>query len=257
MAITEFCPDFYNHQQQPSQIKIMLSEEYSGEYSEIVDVSKPPVWSPEGHEEFSEAFRKDIRATLLAMRKGKMLPICVLGSLGFLGEDSPDDMVGVAIATATALSQEDDLGQQYVLYAVNPQGKIFYPDPEAIPFTSLDGSMPPETTSPEAHRNYVKALNIHDYVFLYPEVFCPEARRRSFQKANARAFLRQAAMLYQAELEQDQEDIEVEHDEEHEDIETEQEQDPHGELQGDPHGDHDETDSDNEPFERRVRQRIE
>ena len=229
---------------------------YSGDYSEIVDVSKPPVWSPEGHEEFSDAFRKDIRATLLAMRKGNMLPICVLDSLGFLGEDSPEDRVGVAIATATALSQEDDLGQQYVLYTVNPQGKIVYPDPEAIPFTSPDGSMPPETTSPEAHRKYVKALNIHNHVFLYPEVFCPEARRRSFQKANARAFLRQATMLYEAELEQDLEDIEVEHDEEHEEtgIETEHEdQEDHEEI--DFETDHDETDT--EPFERRVRQRIE
>lgn len=222
---------------------------YSGDYSEIVDVSKPPVWSPEGHEEFSEAFRKDIRATLLAMRKGNMLPICVLDSLGFLGEDSPDDMVGVAIATATASSQEEDLGQQYVLYTVNPQGKIVYPDPEAIPFTSSDGSMPPETTSPEAHRNYVKALNIHDHVFLYPEVFCPEARRRSFQKANARAFLRQATMLYEAELEENHEETEHEQHEEPDDIDSD-------------HSDHEllsesSSESSNEPFERRVRQRIE
>lgn len=231
----------------------MLSEEYSGEYSEIVDVSKPPVWSPEGHEEFSEAFRKDIRATLLAMRKHSILkPICVLDSLGFLGEDSPEDRVGVAIATA--LSQEDDLGQQYVLYTVNPQGKIVYPDPEAIPFTSPDGSMPPETTSPEAHRNYVKALNIHNHVFLYPEVFCPEARRRSFQKANARAFLRQATMLYEAELEEDHEEHQEDHEEtEHEDQEDHEETD----IETEHDDDHDETDSDNEPFERRVRQRIE
>ena len=248
MAITEFCPDFYNHQQQPSQIKIMM---YSGEYSEIVDVSKPPVWSPEGHEEFSEAFRKDIRATLLAMRKGKMLPICVLGSLGFLGEDSPDDMVGVAIATATALSQEDDLGQQYVLYTVNPEGKIFYPDPEALPFTSPDGSMPPETTSPEAHRNYVKALNIHNHVFLYPEVFCPEARQRSFQKANARAFLRQATMLYEAELE----DIETEDEQHEEPNDIDSDHSDHELLNESPSEPSSESSS--EPFERRVRQRIE
>lgn len=215
---------------------------YSGDYSEIVDVSKPPVWSPEGHEEFSEAFRKDIRATLLAMRKGNMLPICVLDSLGFLGEDSPDDMVGVAYATATALSQEEDLGQQYVLYSINPQGKICYPDPEAIPFTSSDGSMPPETTSPEAHRNYVKALNIHNHVFLYPEVFCPEARRRSFQKANARAFLRQATMLYEAELEENHEETEHEQHEEPNDIDSDHE------LLNEPSS---------EPFERRVRQRME
>ena len=215
---------------------------YSGDYSEIVDVSKPPVWSPEGHEEFSEEFRRGIRATLLAMRKHSILkPICVLDSLGFLGEDSPEDRVGVAIATATALSQEDDLGQQYVLYTVNPQGKIFYPDPEAIPFTSPDGSMPPETTSPGAHRNYVKALNIHNHVFLYPEVFCPEARRRSLQKANARAFLRQATMLYEAELEENHEETEHEQHEEPDDIDSD-------------HSDHEPS---SEPFERRVRQRME
>lgn len=174
--------------------------EYKGDYAEIVDVSKPPVWSPEGHEEFSTTFRNSIRNTLLAMRRAATLaPICVLDSLGLSGEDSPEDMVGVAYAEF----QEEGLVQQRVLYNVTSKGTVVYPDPDTIPFTSPDGSMPPQTTSPLLHKTYVKALNIHDYVFLYPDVFCPEARKRFFQRANARNFLRGATMLWEAEHEQD------------------------------------------------------
>ena len=174
---------------------------YKGDYSEILDVTQPPVWSPECHEEFNTLFRRQVRQMLLAatQKKSALFPICALDCLNFFGTGDGEYVGGVAWAT----SPSEDLHQQRILYTVSPGGNISYPDPETIPFTHPDGLMPPHTTSLEAHKTYVKALNIHDYVFLYPEVFCPDAQKRSFEKARRRWFLRTATALYKAEHEED------------------------------------------------------
>lgn len=184
----------------------MFSEEdttYKGDYSEILDVTQPPVWSPQCHEEFNTPFRRQVRQMLLAatQKKSALLPICALDCLNFFGAGDGEYVGGVAWAT----SPSEELHQQRILYTVNQQGKISYPDPETIPFTHPNGFMPPQTTSLEAHKTYVRALDIHEYMYLYPEVFCPKARQMSLKKARHRWFWRTATVLYEAEHEEDTE----------------------------------------------------
>lgn len=162
--------------------------DYTLGYSEIVDVSQPDVWSVDSHSDFSPAYRSGVRGVLLALSVGRHMlnPISVLESLSLFESGDSEYCGGVAYVRETPDAIDD-----YVLYNVSSAGVVSYPDGmsfEDVPFKSSLKVPPPATCFPQAHREYLFSLDIDEFVFMYPELFDPSARRRSCQKRTQRAY---------------------------------------------------------------------
>lgn len=153
-------------------------------FADVLEVvASNVVWSPANHGEFSPTFRHRVRQALLgarhASRHGLHLHVAAMDALCLQEEDDVKILGGVAYAHSTDTNEED-----IVLYEVDCDGELLE-DYSVLPFTSPWDALPPKTTNPAAHRDYLRHVQVNqDMLGLYPEVFSGYPRKRAFYKSN-------------------------------------------------------------------------